>query len=233
MRILGMNTCTDALSVAVMKDGILEGQLFLHVSKKHAETLISSAQSLLTHIGCDLPDIDALGVSIGPGSFTGVRIGTATVSAMAYALDVPVYSVSTLDALLAMCPPNAVCCAMLDARRNQVYVKATGPYGVIIEEEALTLADVLDRLKSESTVLFTGDAAQAHEQVIRQDFPGALLFPEAASWPTAAGVCALIAQDRATPAKPDTLRPVYLRVPQAERERLERLKRDSHRKTES
>lgn len=227
MRILGMDTCTDAVSVATLVDGVLEGQVLAHVQRKHSETLLPEAQRLLDTIGISLADVDALGTSVGPGSFTGVRIGVATMSALSYVLGVPVCSVSTLDAMLAMLPRGIAACAMLDARRSQVYVKAEGPGGVILEESAMGLAEALARLRGEGPVLFTGDAARLHEETIRRELPESLVMPEAASWPTAAGVCLCVAEGRATAQSHETLRPVYLRMPQAERERLERLKRNS------
>lgn len=228
MRILGLDTSTNAVSAAIAEDERLLGQAYLHVTKKHSETLLPILDQLLTDCGYSIKDMDAVAVTAGPGSFTGVRIGVASASAFAYALSCPVYEVSTLDALLAMAPSGLLTCALLDARRDQVYVKAQDGSRIVIQESAQSLRDVLSSLAGCTPVLFTGDGACAHEQEIRAAMQGALFLPEAASYPTAAGACVCAAQAGARKRTHETVRPTYLRLPQAQRALQDKRKREGY-----
>lgn len=227
-RILGIDTATNACSVAVMEGSRLIGQTYLHVARKHSETLLPALEQLLSSCRLALPDIDAIAVNAGPGSFTGIRIGVATASAFAYVLGCPVYEVSTLDALLALTPRGLTACALLDARRDQVYAKAQSKSGVVIQGSAQSLGDVLQLLRDSGPILFTGDGAAAHEEEIQAAVSDALFYPAAGVYPTAAGACVCAAAGRASLRTHDTVRPVYMRVPQAQRALQDRRKRENN-----
>lgn len=227
MRILGIDTATNACSAAVMDEGRIIGQTYLNVARKHSATLLPALDQLLELLGLALQDMDAVAVCAGPGSFTGVRIGVATASAFAYVLGCPVYEVSTLSALIEAAPKGLPVCALLDARRDQVYVKAQCGYDVVIHTSAQTLSDVLQELKGCGPVLFTGDGAAAHRDEIQAAMKGALFEPGMYAYPTAAGACMLGASGRCTVRTHDTVRPIYLRPPQAQRALLEKRKREA------
>lgn len=120
MKILGIDTTGKALSVAAMEDGRLLGELFLDTDKKHAQTLVPAIHSVLEQAGISVREIDVFACAAGPGSFTGVRIGVATIAAMACAAGKPVAAVSSLGALARGAEEdNLPVCAMMDARRHR------------------------------------------------------------------------------------------------------------------
>lgn len=231
MRILGLDTTTNAVSCAVLHDGVLEAQIYLHTTKKHSETFLPALQSMLRDASLSMKDMDAFAVTAGPGSFTGVRIGVAAASAFSYVLSRPIYEVSTLDALIRMAPDGMNVCAILDARRDQVYVKAQSERGIVIEESASSIMDVMNDLRETGKWIFTGDGAIAHRDLILSFMDGASFMPEAASYPLAAGAAMCAAEGCARKTEHDSVRPVYLRAPQAERALKEKRKREEHANT--
>src|SRR5436190_19806556 len=130
MLILAFDTATEVATSALVADGEVLGE-----RSSHAVTLLEDVDALLRQSGTQTRDVEALAVGIGPGSFTGVRIGLSTARGLAFALDVPVAGVSTLDALAAGAP-GAV--PVVDARRREVFVlqdgrpHVTAPQGLVL-----------------------------------------------------------------------------------------------------
>ena len=122
MRVLAIDTSSSALGAAIADEQGIIGEFGLHTGRQHSEALLPLLQSLLQAAGLSLADMDAFGVTIGPGSFTGLRIGLATVKAWAQALDKPVVAVSSLEALaLTAAEAGMLVCPTLDARRDELY----------------------------------------------------------------------------------------------------------------
>jgi tRNA threonylcarbamoyladenosine biosynthesis protein TsaB len=122
MRLLALETATLAGGAALIEDGRLVGESRLNIALTHSERLMAVVDRLLQDCGWDVASLDALAVSIGPGSFTGLRIGAATAKGLALALEIPVAPVPTLDALAATLPfADATVCPLLAARRDEVY----------------------------------------------------------------------------------------------------------------
>ena len=123
MRVLALETSTLAGGVALCEDGRVVGLSLLNVALTHSERLMSMVDRLLEDCRWTLGQVQGLAVSIGPGSFTGLRVGAATVKGLALALGLPVAAVPTLDALAANLPfADAPVCPLLDARKGEVYV---------------------------------------------------------------------------------------------------------------
>ena len=122
MRILAFETSAKAASVALLEGDMLLGELYLNCGLTHSRTLLESAQRLLEITELTAKDIDAVACAAGPGSFTGVRIGVATVKGLALGTDRPCVGVSTLEAMAwgARSLGGSLCCVM-DARAGQVY----------------------------------------------------------------------------------------------------------------
>lgn len=218
-KILAIDTTGEPVSCALADSGRLLGELYLHVPTKHSATLMPAVDSLLQLAGFEPADLDAVGVVRGPGSFTGVRIGVATASGLAFGLNVPVWSVSTLDALIAGAPGNGAVCALLDARRNEVYVKAQDGTEVLVPESAGPLSAVLEALAGIPGVLFTGDGAIRYREQIREAFPDATFLPDELSRCRASCVFRAIDRGMADEETYATLAAVYIRPSQAERMR--------------
>ena len=122
MIILAIDTSCDYLSLAISKDGRLAAKLHKKAHRKHSMLLVPSIERLVKRARLKIKDIDCFAVSVGPGSFTGLRIGVATVKGLSYALDTPIVAVSTLD-VIARNVKNfrGMICPVLDARKSKVY----------------------------------------------------------------------------------------------------------------
>ena len=122
MKLLALETATLAGGAALLDDGRLVGEVRLNIALTHSERLMAMVDRLLQDCGWEARSLEALAVSIGPGSFTGLRVGAATAKGLALALDLPVAPVPTLDALAATLPfADAAVCPLLDARKGEVY----------------------------------------------------------------------------------------------------------------
>jgi len=122
MKILALDTATNSCSVAATEDGALSAELTIRKNQTHSKHLMESVHCVLEMAGFGVADLDGLAVTIGPGSFTGLRIGISTIKGLAHALGKPVVGVSTLKALAWQCGQTSyLICPLLDARKGEVY----------------------------------------------------------------------------------------------------------------
>lgn len=122
MKILGLDSSGLVAGVAVVEDGILLAEYNVNYKKTHSQTLLPMLDEVRKMLELDMDTIDAIAVASGPGSFTGLRIGSATAKGMGLALDKPIVEVPTLEGLAYnLCGTQARVCPLMDARRNQVY----------------------------------------------------------------------------------------------------------------
>lgn len=197
-KILALETGAKTASVAVIRDGAVMKTLFADGSRKHAETLIDTVDALLKECGLTLADMDAFAVDVGPGSFTGVRIGVTTANAFAFALKKPVLSVSSLDALkTAYGPFTGTLCTLVDAGNANAYYAVYRDGETLHAADTASLEDILASLPADT--LFSGDVAACCKENA---------YPDAA----AVGLAAYALEDTG-----DEARPLYLRPSQAER----------------
>ena len=230
MKILGLESSAKAASVAVTEGGKLISQYYQASGLTHSRTLLAMAEDLLKNLDMGIGDMDAVAVAIGPGSFTGVRIGVSMVKGLAWAGDKPCVGVSTLEAMawhgLAA---GGLICPVMDARRNQVYNALfrieNGRPVRLTEDRPIALKDLAEELKAMGERVFlVGDGAELSFRALTEQGIDCVLAPENLRMQDAWGV-AMAAQDK-EPGNADTLLPVYLRLSQAERERQERLARE-------
>ena len=133
MKILAIDSSSLTASVAIVEDDITIAEYTVNYKKTHSQTLLPMLDEIVKMTEQDLSTIDAIAVAAGPGSFTGLRIGSATVKGLAQALDRPVISVPTVDGLAGnLYGTDKVVCPIMDARRNQTY---TGLYEFVKKEE--------------------------------------------------------------------------------------------------
>jgi tRNA threonylcarbamoyladenosine biosynthesis protein TsaB len=169
MKILALDTATDSCSVAATDDGSVAAELTIRRHQTHSRHLMELVHSVLQIAGFGAADLDGLAVSIGPGSFTGLRIGISTIKGLAHALDKPVVGVSTLEALARQCSQTPfLICAMLDARKGEVY---TATYRFDADElvqqttaRAMRPEALTEDIKS--PCLFIGTGARLYRQSI-------------------------------------------------------------------
>ena len=240
MLILAFESSAKACSCALLRDGQLLAEYFQNSGQTHSRTLMKMAEDMLQN--CDLTpgDVDAVGVAAGPGSFTGVRIGVSCAKGFAWAGELPCYGVSTLEAMAqgAVCFEGTVC-AVMDARRQQVYNAlfraGDGAITRICEDRAISIEELSEDLeKIEGPKILVGDGAALCYNNLRDAIPGLRLAPEHLRQQRASGValCAYALARSGDPGDGAALRPNYLRLSQAERERLEREKRENKDKGE-
>ena len=234
MKILGIDSSGLVASVPIVEDDRLVAEYNLQYKITHSQTLLPMLEEIRNRIHLDMQTIDAIAVAAGPGSFTGLRIGAATVKGLGLALGKPIIPVPTLEGMAYNCyGTDLLVCPLMDARRNQVY---TGLY-IFEKEDRIRMKSVMeqtavgfDELAAKLNVLgrevlFLGDGvpvfAEAMKELLRIPY---YFAPAHMNRQRAASVAALgkekfeqgIFEDAADHA------PEYLRLSQAERERQEK-----------
>jgi len=219
MRVLALDTSGQSLSLALCENGKTLLSFTLDVGLTHSETLMPWLDKALTQLGWQARSLQRIAAVVGPGSFTGVRIGVTTARALAQPFEIPCVAVNALDALAAPFAflQGTLVCPMLDARAGQVYACALLGKARAIQDDAYALDAFLKSINEieHKQLLFVGDGAVKHQQSIEKAFPHAQFPPLSdrvkAEW------AALLAQE--SPTTPYArLTPYYLRKPQAERE---------------
>lgn len=228
MYILSVDTSAKVSSVCILKDGKLSGITTLNTGNTHSETLLVSIKSLINQVGINVSDIDAFAVTNGPGSFTGIRIGVSLIKGLAFGHKKCV-GVSTLEALAQnLVDRNAIICPVMDARRDQVYnaiFKAeNNTLTRLCDDRLIPLKDLDDQLKTyDCPIYLVGDGYDLAISSLTCE--NILPTAEIARYQNAhsVAVCALKMLENGDFCDDASLLPSYLRAPQAERERLERL----------
>ena len=222
--LLSMDSSAITASVALTDgDEIIKSE-FINSGLTHSETLLPMITRVMdSH---KYSELDGIAITAGPGSFTGVRIGVATVKGLAFNDDIPCYSVSTLEAIAYnFVDKNAVVCAVMDARRMQFYNALfkvqNGKVERLCDDRAISIEDLRNDLKQYDKVVIAGDGAKLCFQNI--ELENCTLADDDRIYQNAVGV-AKAAQNK-NAISPKALMPVYLRQSQAERELKLKLKR--------
>ena len=230
MKILAIDSSGLVATVAVVEDERLLGEYTIDHKKTHSQTLLPMIDALAQMIELDMDTIDGIAVAAGPGSFTGLRIGTATAKGLGLALEVPLIGVPTVDAL-AYClyGVTELICPLMDARRNQTYTglyrfEEDGSFSVVRQQCAVDIADIIsDVNEKDEPVIFLGDGVPVfHEQIEDSCRVTHRYAPAGWNRQRAAALAQLgmmyMKEGRSVSAA--DFRPDYLRLSQAERERI-------------
>ncbi len=241
MKILALDSSGLVASVAVVEhdgtNGNLLAEYTVNYKKTHSQTLLPMLDEIGRMIELDLNSIDAIAVAAGPGSFTGLRIGSATAKGLGLALDKPLVHVPTVDALAYnLYGTDRVICPLMDARRNQVY---TGIYefkqeelSVIEPQMAVGIEVIAEKLRALGRpVIFLGDGVPVFREALTERLMTGMDFSFAPAHlnKQRAGAVAALAVSYVQAGRTETAaehKPDYLRPSQAERERAEKEKRD-------
>ncbi|MCR4650121.1 MAG: tRNA (adenosine(37)-N6)-threonylcarbamoyltransferase complex dimerization subunit type 1 TsaB [Lachnospiraceae bacterium] len=234
MKILGIDSSGLTASVAVVEDDIVIGEYNINFRKTHSQTLLPMLDELSGMISLDAATIDGIAVSEGPGSFTGLRIGSAMVKGLARAWEKPIIPVPTVDALAYnMYGSSDLICPIMDARRNQTY---TGLYEFVPEGDGYKMNVLLDRRAvdlgaimaevnaSGRRTVFLGDGVPVFAEQLREEVRVEYSFAPAFMNRQRAAALAVLAASYMREGRTCTAAehaPVYLRMSQAERERME------------
>ncbi len=231
MKILGMDSSGLVASVAIVEDDALIAEYTTNYKKTHSQTLLPMLEELRSMIELDMETVDAIAIASGPGSFTGLRIGSATAKGLGLALGKPLVEVPTLEGLAwNLWGSGKIVCPLMDARRNQVYAAAYEflPQGegfelhALIPQDPIDIGDMLEKLAQlERPVIFLGDGVPVYRDIIRSRcaVPYALA-PAGSNRQRASSIASLgavyYAQGRTVAAADHS--PIYLRKSQAEQE---------------
>ena len=227
MNILAVDTAGKSAAVAILRDDTLLYETQCNNGMTHSETLLPMIDTALRACGLTMEDIDLLGVTSGPGSFTGLRIGLAAVKGLAFPRETLCAPVSTLEALGAAHTGEGTVLCALDARRAQVYSAAfdLATHQRLMGDDARAVADLSEFVENcKKPLFFVGDgAALCYNKY--SNVPGVLCVPPALRGGRAAAVALVAKQmaERGEAVLPEALLPDYHRLSQAERERAERL----------
>jgi tRNA threonylcarbamoyladenosine biosynthesis protein TsaB len=231
MKILAFDGTAKAATVAVSEGDKVLGLYTVDNGLTQSELLLPMAENLLKSLNLDFSDIELYATSVGPGSFTGVRIGVSLVKGLAFGRNIPCVGVSTLEALAENLKGiSGIILPCMDARRGQVYSATFRCDGHnverLTEDRAIALSDLAEELKAYEgeAIYLSGDGYAVAKKALTDlgiklcETPDLLILENAAS----VARVAMKKYDNGEVLTDSEIAPVYLRMPQAERERLER-----------
>lgn len=231
MRILGIDSSGLVASVAIVEDDQMLAEYTVNYKKTHSQTLLPMLNEIGKMIDLDMKSIDAIAVAAGPGSFTGLRIGSATAKGLGLALDKPLISVPTVAGLAYnLCGTDKVVCPLMDARRNQVYTgiyEFEGDHLKTLEDQmAVPVDEIIEKINAlGKPVIFLGDGVPVFKSKLEENVTVPYLFAPAHMNKQRAGAVAALGLCYAKEGKLESAaehQPDYLRLSQAERERAEK-----------
>jgi len=226
MRVLAIDTASNVATAAVSSGGVILGERILNFKKTHSQKLMPMVSELLAELELRAADIDLFAAATGPGSFTGLRIGVATIKALAHATGKPVVGVSTLAGLAYNLPfCEHIIVPIMDARRNRVYTASyiwdedgfkelSGAEVITIEECAASCGEFLD-------TVFVGDGVPIYRELLTERLGDRAHFAPASAMLQRASSIAMIAEDMAERGETlhyNELVPFYINKSQAEQE---------------
>ena len=231
MKILGLDSSGIVASVAIVEDDVLIAEYTVNYKKTHSQTLLPMLDEIAKMTELDLNSIDAIVVAAGPGSFTGLRIGSATAKGLGLALKKPLIAIPTVEGLAYnLYDISGLICPIMDARRKQVY---TGIYRftdhqlkVVEDQMAVPMETVIEKLNQYGeAVTFLGDGVSVFHELIAEKMTVPYSFAPAHVNKQRAAAVATLGEIYYRQGKTETAMehvPDYLRVSQAERERAAR-----------
>lgn len=233
MLILALDSTAVVASVALCRDQTPIAAFTVKNGNTHSETLLPMVESVLKTAGYTVDDVDLFACSVGPGSFTGVRIGVSTIKGLAFGKGKPCLAVSTLEALAEnMIPADGLLCPVMNARRGQVYNALfrmeNGALVRLCEDRALSVSELEAELAQRNEpFLLSGDGTAECLRLMTHLRPQSLSPLLEDQNAVSVAKCAYRSYLAGVRGNDAELKPVYLRLPQAERERLAKLKQNT------
>lgn len=230
MYLLALDTAGIVAGVSIIEQGRVLYEANAITRYTHSVNLLPMIDEAMARTGLSIKQMNYLAQVVGPGSFTGVRIGVSTVKGMAHGLNVPCIGINGLEALaLNGLGLGCVICPIMDARAGQVYGAAfegSNELNRLLPDEALSLEDYIEKIKPlGERFFFTGDGLRPHQEKIGKLLGEKAVFAGEGQWYSKSANVGLLAwQKRGEGVDYLTLEPYYLRAPQAERQRLEKEK---------
>ena len=231
MKLLVLESSGLVASVALMEENSMICEFTMNHKKTHSQTLLPMVDEMMKITGFNKKELDAVAISKGPGSFTGLRIGSATAKGLAQALNIPVVSISSLEGLAAnLYGTSDLICPIMDARRSQVYAGIFQYEGerleTRMEDDAIAVADLIEILNQKGEpVILLGDGVPVYGKLLEEGLKVPYRFAPAHMNRQRAGAVGVLAVQYYKEGKEEYSRdhkPEYLRKSQAERELLEK-----------
>ena len=231
MKILSVDSSSVSASVAITENGVTLAENFINNGLTHSQTLMPMVEKTLNDANMFAKDIELFAITNGPGSFTGVRIGIASVKGMADALGKKCIAVSTLEAIAEpLKNEDSIVCAVMDARCNQVYTAIFQGGKRLCEDKAVLIDDLGVELENcNKKVVFIGDGSVLCYEKLKDVVTDIHLADENIRFIHASSIGRLAEEkvkNGETPTESANLVPFYLRLPQAERELNNKLKKN-------
>lgn len=221
MNILAFDASTLACSACVMQDGKILASRYQNTGLTHSQTLLPLIESVLTDAGMTMDEIHRIGVTVGPGSFTGIKIAVATAKGLAHKNKTPCVPISSLKALAEGIGFSGTVCAVEDARRSMLYNANFVNGERQCEDRQISVEELLE--STQGSLLFCGDGAHiAYEAAKKADRQAFLTTPDRMFIRAESVAAIALTAEEEQLKTPTELEPTYLRLPQAERERNER-----------
>lgn len=231
MKLLAIDSSGLVASVGIVTETELIAEYTINYKKTHSQTLLPMIDAIVSMIEIELSEIDAIAVAAGPGSFTGLRIGASTAKGLGLALNKPIISVPTVDALgFNLYKTTDLICPIMDARRNQVYTGLyefnSEEYVTVAPQMAVEITDIANQINNLGRdVIFLGDGVEVYKDKIEElltvpySFAPSHLLKQRAG---ALGNLGMLYYKQGKVVSADEFEPIYLRLSQAERELLEK-----------
>ncbi len=230
MRILALDSSGLVATVAIVEDEQTLAEYTVNYKKTHSQTLLPMLDEIVKLTGFELETLDAIAVAGGPGSFTGLRIGSATAKGLGLALDKPLIHVPTVDGMAYNLFGNTgLICPMMDARRNQVYTgiyRFENDFEIVEEQMAISVSELIEKVNAYGEkVTFLGDGVPVYKKMLEEGLTVPYTFAPAHMNRQSAAAVGTLGMKYFAEGKTQTARghePDYLRLSQAERERAEK-----------
>jgi len=223
MKVLGIDTSTSCGSVGLIDDGEVISDYLLKIPVTHSERLLGAIEFVLKEARCNIEDIDGWAISLGPGSFTGLRIGVSAVKGLAFATGKPVAGVSILDVLASQIAPTSyLICPILDARKKEVYTAfyryEEGRFLKRLSDyQAIRPEDLVEKIKEQT--IFLGDGVKTYGDLLLNFLPSLAILPPAPLHVSHGSMVAKLGSEllqKGESLNPSTFTPLYVRSSEAE-----------------
>lgn len=223
MKILGIDTSTRCGSVGLIDGDEVISEFHLNLPITHSERLLEAIDHLLKESRCPMKNLDGWAISLGPGSFTGLRIGVSTIKGLAYATQKPVAGISSLDVLASQISPTPyLICPILDARKGEVYTAFYRYHEASFlqresDYQAMKPEDLAKQIKEKT--IFVGDGMRTYGDFLKNSLPSLALFPNFILHPPFGVAVARLGGElirKGESIQVEALTPIYVRLSEAE-----------------
>lgn len=218
MLVLSVDTSSSVCAVSLQENNNLIDEIDLDNGKTHSENFMPIVAEILEKNNKELKDINLIAAVVGPGSFTGIRIGIASIKAIAEVYNIPVAEVTSLESLVRNVEVKEVVCSLIDAKNNQVYAGIfDSNYNKLENYMADDINNVIESLKKYNNIIFVGDGAVKFEDLLKENLKEIEFSDENKQKAFSAGLIGIKKYENNEIKSADTINPIYLRKSQAER----------------